>query len=271
MAAAEARVYTVSEDGKRRAIFVDEQIRHKTLFEPGSDEHADLDEIIVPLEARYWVRAGNWARTLVPGEAAMIPRKTPHDSGTATNLIGTRFLVLLFDQRLDVLAKSKVGGIKLPPGAVSWLKGIFRFARSSPNTSVLHALKSLEDFFRDLAHTGERLDADSSHADPMVTQLVRLLETPDTPTLEDLGTEIGLTPAHLQRRFKAAFGCSPLQYANAWKLEAVATELGKNNTLPLVEIATEYGFNDQKHFRTLFQRRFGVTPSTYRKNPPPRK
>ena len=37
MAAAEARVYTVSEDGKRRAIFVDEQIRHKTLFEHGSD------------------------------------------------------------------------------------------------------------------------------------------------------------------------------------------------------------------------------------------
>jgi transcriptional regulator GlxA family with amidase domain len=60
-----------------------------------------------------------------------------------------------------------------------------------------------------------------------------------------------------------------LQYARAWQLDRVAAELKSGSTLPLVEIATEHGFNDQTHFRQLFRRRFGLSPAAYRKNPPP--
>ena len=47
MASAEAWVYSVKNGDQYWGTFVDEKIRYKTLFEPGSDIHEDLDEIIV--------------------------------------------------------------------------------------------------------------------------------------------------------------------------------------------------------------------------------
>jgi len=269
MASAEAWVYNIRENGGPWGTLVDERIRYKTLFEPGQDCHEDLDEIIVPIEGRYWVQSGNWSRTMVPGEAAFIPRNTIHDSGTATNLIGTHFLVLLFHSSLNVLSPTDVGGFRLPPGAVAWPRGAFRFLRQSPDHNGFLPLSVLPDFFKEIA-LGEKLGSDITHPDPVVSQIIKCLEQIETPNLEELSAEVGLSPGHLQKRFKAALGFSPLQYANAWKLDTIAELIKKGNELPLVELATEYGFNDMKHFRELFQRRFGVSPSTYRKNPPPK-
>lgn len=267
-ARADAWVYEINRDNKFWGLYVDEEIRYKTLFEPGSESHPELDEIIIPLEGRYWVRVDEWSRTLAPGEMALIPRDTAHDSGIATNLVGTHFLVILFDKSIGVLKNHGAGGVQLPKGSLSWLKGAFRFLRHGATDYSFMPLSILPDFINKCAYEN-RLPPDSTHPDPIVTQLTQLLEKPDTPSLDDLAKAVGLSPTHLQKRFTTAVGFSPLQYANAWKLDAVAAELKNNNTLPLIELATEFGFNDMKHFRTLFQRRFGVAPSAYRKNPPP--
>lgn len=269
LARADAWVYEIQKNGAFWGLYVDEEIRHKTLFEPGNESHPHLDEIIIPLEGRYWVRVGDWSRTLAPGEMALIPRDTPHDSGIATNLVGTHFLVILFDRSQGILANAQPGAVSLPKGALSWLKGGFRFLRHGASELSFLPLSVLPDFIS-LCEKQARLPADNSHPDPVVTKIIRFLEQPETPSLESLAREAGLSPAHLQRRFSAAMGHSPLQYANAWKLDAIADELKKGNSLPLVDLAMEYGFNDMKHFRTLFQRRFGISPSGYRKNPPPR-
>ncbi|MEK6706626.1 MAG: helix-turn-helix domain-containing protein [Bdellovibrionota bacterium] len=265
----DAWVYTIKRDGKTWGILVDEEIKHKTLFEPGSESHDEWDEIIVPLEGRYWVRVGNWARTLTPGEIALIPRDTPHDSGIATNLVGTHFLVLLFDKSLGVLKNVSSGGVVLPSGTTAWLRGAFRFMRQTCSEVSFLSLGNLPDFIHQCAIGQKRLEQDSTHPDPIVTKITNLLEQPSTPSLDDLGKIVGLSPTHLQKRFKTAVGFSPLQYANAWKLDAIASELKNGNTLPLIDIAVEYGFGDLRHFRELFQRRFGASPSAYRKNPPP--
>jgi methylphosphotriester-DNA--protein-cysteine methyltransferase len=157
--------------------------------------------------------------------------------------------------------------VRLPAGALFWLKGAFRFLRAEPNAISFLPLATLPDFLRAL-NNAERLPSDKAHPDPLVTRALRLLEQVDTPTLEELGREVELTPSHFQKRFKLAMGCSPLQYANAWKLDALAEEIRRGNTFSLLDLAVEYGFNDPKHFRELFRRRFGVTPSAYRKNPP---
>lgn len=264
----DAWVYEINRDGRFWGLYVDEEIRYKTLFKPGSESHPELDEIIIPLEGRYWVKVSDWSRTLCPGEMALIPHGTPHDSGIATNLVGTHFLVILFEKSLGVLKDVKPGGAQLPKGAMSWLKGAFRFLRFGSSELSFLPLSVLPEFIAKCAKQ-DRLSSDSSHPDPLVTQVIRLLEQADTPSLESISKEVGLSPSHLQRRFSGAVGFSPLQYANAWKLDAVADALKNQNTLPLVELAAEYGFNDMKHFRTLFQRRFGQTPSAYRKNPPP--
>lgn len=264
---AHAWVYEIQKDNAFWGLYVDEEIRHKTLFEPGSEAHPEMDEIIIPLEGRYWVQVGDWSRTLSPGEMALIPRGVSHDSGIATNLVGTHFLVILFNTSLGVLENTDPGAVRLPQGSLSWLKGAFRFLRHEANDISFTPLSILPEFIAKCAAT-ERLPKDQSHPDPIVTHLMHLLEQTETPSLVDLAKEANLSPSHLQRRFAAAVGFSPLQYANAWKLDALAALLRSGNDLPLVDLATEYGFGDMKHFRTLFQRRFGLSPSAYRKNPP---
>ena len=266
-ASAEAWVYDVYKEDRYWGTLVDERVRYRTLFEPGKDRHDGLDEFIVPLEGRYWVRSGEWSRTLVPGEIAQIPRATDHDSGTATNLVGTHFLVLLFNPELEILKDAAAGGVALPPGALFWLRGAFRFLRSQPDVTGFLPLTVLPDFLKAL-HGGQALPPDHAHPDPAVAKVLRILEQVDTPTLQEIGEFVGLSPTHFQKRFKQAMGCSPNQYANAWKLDLIADQIRSGNTLPLVELATEHGFNDMKHFRDLFQRRFGLTPAAYRKNPP---
>jgi AraC family transcriptional regulator of adaptative response/methylated-DNA-[protein]-cysteine methyltransferase len=40
-------------------------------------------------------------------------------------------------------------------------------------------------------------------------------------TLEELAGAVGASPFHLQRRFKEAFGISPRDYQDAYRLESV--------------------------------------------------
>ena len=214
------------------------------------------------------MKVGDWSRTLAPGDVAVIPHGTPHDSGVATNLVGMHFLVLLFPKSLGVLTNAAPGGTILPSGGLSWLKGAFKFLRRSPDSTGFIPLTVLPEFLRQISNQ-RRLPADASHPDPIIADVIKLLEQPDTPSLKTLAEHVGLTPSHFQRRFLAAVGSSPLQYARAWQLDRIASELSDGSTIPLVEIATEYGFNDQKHFRLLFKRRFGVSPAAYRKNHPP--
>ncbi len=176
-------------------------------------------------------------------------------------------MVLLFNPKLGILRGLSAGGISLPSDTLFWLKGAFRFLRSEPNVPHFLPLAILPEFF-EILKDSTRLTSDQNHPDPIVTAAVRLLEQADTPTLEEMGQEIGLSPTHFQKRFKLAMGCSPIQYANAWKLDVIAQQLRKGNSHPLIDLATEFGFNDLKHFRELFYRRFGITPSAYRKNPP---
>jgi len=264
----DAWVFRIERQGVFWGLLVDEQTRYKTRFEPGSESHEELDEWIVCLEGRYWVRVGSWSRTLAPGEIAVIPHGIAHDSGVATNLVGMHFLVMLFPKDHGILAGISPGGVSLPAGALSWFKGAFRFLRSSPNEMGLVPLSILPEFLRKVSQT-QCLPSDASHPDAIVGEVIKLLEQPETPSLDLLAKHVGLTPTHLQRRFLAAIGSSPLQYARAWQLDRIAEELRGGSTLPLVDIATEYGFNDQKHFRVMFKRRFGVGPAAYRKNHPP--
>jgi AraC-like DNA-binding protein len=264
----DAWVYGIKCGDRDWGIFVDRDLRHRTLFEARSEAHAELDEVIVQLKGTYWVKIASWTRTLLPGEAALIPAGTEHSAGIASNLVGTHFLVLTFPRENGVLRDAEPGGIMLPSGSAAWLAACFRMLRDGATATRLLPLTVLPEFLRACA-TAERLPSSQTQPDSIVGELLPLLEQPETPTLQELSRAAALSPAHLQRRFSAVIGHSPLQYANAWKLDRIAERLRAGSTLPLVELTAEFGFNDQKHFRTLFLRRFAQAPSAYRKNPPP--
>jgi transcriptional regulator GlxA family with amidase domain len=73
----------------------------------------------------------------------------------------------------------------------------------------------------------------------------------------------GLPERSLKRRFKAATGQSPLDYAQCLRIEE-AKQMLETTALPTDEVGRHAGYEDPAFFRRLFRRRTGVTPARYR-------
>jgi AraC family transcriptional regulator len=82
-------------------------------------------------------------------------------------------------------------------------------------------------------------------------------------TLAALGKKANLSPAHLQRVFKAEIGESPKAYVTQLRVERGAFCLLAHES-PIGEIAASCGFQNPETFIRAFRRRFGKAPSAYR-------
>jgi AraC family transcriptional regulator of adaptative response/methylated-DNA-[protein]-cysteine methyltransferase len=83
-------------------------------------------------------------------------------------------------------------------------------------------------------------------------------------TLAKLGLEVGLSPFHLQRTFKAMTGVSPRAYADALRLQRFKTGLKGADTVTAAMYDAGYGSSSRLYERTGPQ--LGMTPEAYRKN-----
>jgi AraC-like DNA-binding protein len=80
-------------------------------------------------------------------------------------------------------------------------------------------------------------------------------------TLEDLARAAGLSPYHLARLFRTAYGLPPHQYLEGLRVRRAADLIRAG--LPLAEAALASGFASQSHLNRSFKRILGVTPAAY--------
>lgn len=83
-------------------------------------------------------------------------------------------------------------------------------------------------------------------------------------TLGQLSEACALSESTFLRKFKRVTGVSPVAYANESKLNAALFQLTETDD-PIVEIAYRTGFENQFYFSTCFKKKFGCSPSEYRK------
>lgn len=83
----------------------------------------------------------------------------------------------------------------------------------------------------------------------------------------DLARQQGLTPRHLQRRFKAATGKKLQEALLEIRLQKAAALL-RDTPKTISEIAMDTGFSDLNRFPSYFRRQFGATPRAYRNQLP---
>src|SRR5262245_22698573 len=92
-----------------------------------------------------------------------------------------------------------------------------------------------------------------------------LLQLDDpAPTIEALAREVQISPFHFIRQFEAAFAVTPHQYRIQARLDR-ARHLLAAGPLSVTDVCMEVGFSSLGSFSTLFTRRFGETPSAYRR------
>jgi AraC family transcriptional regulator len=83
--------------------------------------------------------------------------------------------------------------------------------------------------------------------------------------LDALAAEARLSPAHFQRAFTRTAGVSPAAYVARVRLERAAFALRVQRTTAL-GVALSVGFSNADTFTRAFRRRFGTTPSAYRRS-----
>ncbi|WP_157215409.1 helix-turn-helix transcriptional regulator [Flavisphingomonas formosensis] len=85
------------------------------------------------------------------------------------------------------------------------------------------------------------------------------------PRVEDVAALTGMSVRALQVRFRETTGESLGTYIDRIQFRKAATLL-RTTDLPLKAIAWRVGFGHAGNFSTAFRRRFGVTPSDYRRS-----
>jgi transcriptional regulator GlxA family with amidase domain len=85
-----------------------------------------------------------------------------------------------------------------------------------------------------------------------------------SPSLQKMAYSVNLSEPHLQQLFKREVGMPPIHYLLHLRLEK-ARELLEESFLQIKQIGAEVGINDQSHFVRDFKKKYGLTPSEYRK------
>jgi transcriptional regulator GlxA family with amidase domain len=82
-------------------------------------------------------------------------------------------------------------------------------------------------------------------------------------SVEILARRANLCVRHFSRRFRKVFGLPPAEFVQNVRLDEARQRLSSRNNSVRI-IADSVGFSSADSFRRAFERRFGVSPTTYR-------
>jgi AraC family transcriptional regulator of adaptative response/methylated-DNA-[protein]-cysteine methyltransferase len=118
--------------------------------------------------------------------------------------------------------------------------------------------------FRACLRCRPRLLSGNPQADAMKTICRYIEQHLDEPvTLEHLGKVFRQSPFHLQRRFKAALGITPREYADSCRLRLLKRNLQAGDNVTRAMYDAGYGSSSRLYEKTASQ--LGMTPDKYRR------
>jgi AraC family transcriptional regulator of adaptative response/methylated-DNA-[protein]-cysteine methyltransferase len=98
----------------------------------------------------------------------------------------------------------------------------------------------------------------------IVRQACRLIDqAEESPSLEDIARQVGVSPFHFHRVFKQIAGVTPKGYADARRAARLQDGLGSSESV--TNAIYDAGFNASSRFYETATERLGMTPSAYRK------
>lgn len=84
-------------------------------------------------------------------------------------------------------------------------------------------------------------------------------------TIDQLAAELGVSVTALKMSFKSVYGAPIYQYQKDLRLQK-SQQLLRETTLPVAAIAGEVGYTNPAKFSSAFKKRFGVSPTEYKRN-----
>jgi len=160
----------------------------------------------------------------------------------------------------DVLTSEGAGALLGGTSRVilqTWARGV-----PPPWEANLHAQFLIAQIWREVRRQTQR-------SQPLPAPVKRVIDWsrhhPREPaTLTGLATIAGVHTTTLHRQFRATFRSSPLRFIMEERLARARDQLPQSD-LSVGEIAAATGFNDPLYFSRAFKKRFGCSPTAYRR------
>jgi len=111
----------------------------------------------------------------------------------------------------------------------------------------------------------EGLSSGNSAHIPVLEKTANILHSccHESPSLDTIARQHGLSPSHFRQLFHKHYGCSPRTYLRRARIgKACRLMMGSSKTLS--QIAVEVGFESVHSFSKAFHAEEGITPSEYR-------
>ncbi len=156
-------------------------------------------------------------------------------------------------------------------GEIRRIRKTLRLLRSPrPAPDKERALRKLGDLLRRLRLRGEETPLLPPRPDPFprIREARDLLEerSRESLPLEELASTSGVSPSHLTREFKRAYGLTPHQCQILLRINEARRMLRQG--IPPGRAAQLSGFYDQSHFTRLFREVCGLPPKAYLERTP---
>lgn len=106
----------------------------------------------------------------------------------------------------------------------------------------------------------------SAISESWLDRVQRIIDTDRTGeiSLEQAAEAVSIHPVTLSRMFKQQFGMNFSKYVTRKKMER-AKQLLLETDMKVYDIMSSIGYADERYFRSIFKREFGVTPTELRK------
>ena len=93
----------------------------------------------------------------------------------------------------------------------------------------------------------------------------KILEGDENISVGEIAKGYGMTAEHFIRSFRAAYGVTPQKYRSEYRLRQACIMLS-DTALSVASVAERCGYTDPLYFSRLFKKRYGESPSAYRKS-----
>lgn len=158
--------------------------------------------------------------------------------------------------------------LHLSTQSLSYVSGVIRKMESEFKRNDLGCAAAVLTYLHELIIFLSR-SPDSRDKNNSVTRLADLFSTLEASFQEDwplerMAKHTGMSVNTLLRTFRSATRQTPLKYLTSIRLNA-ANNLLVNTNLSISEIAFSCGFHDSNYFGMVFQRKFKMTPSKFRR------
>lgn len=152
--------------------------------------------------------------------------------------------------------------------AVSCLDRADRICSHFPQGYEL-ALKGylFEFFYVIFSHSDENKTGEKKKNLAKIKEVIKYIETNYQKhiTIEEMASICGFSSSHFMKFFKNVMGISFIDYLNDYRLSMAARMLIASDD-KIIEIASCCGYDNLSYFNRVFKKKYGTTPSSYRKN-----